>query len=214
MDSIFSGLSTTKQVTAVSGRGFGLNIVKSKIESLGGTIKIESEKKRGTRFLMEVPLTLAIIKVLFVEVAAKLYAIPLASVERLVAVKREDIKGMLHLEAIVLGEEDIPITRLDALFGEPSLELENQPIAIIKKGDEELGVAVDAFLSTQEIVIKPLNKLIRENKYFAGTTIIGSGEVVLILDVANLMLSKRIATIDDAGIASLDYAKSATSENA
>lgn len=214
MDSIFSGLSTTKQVTAVSGRGFGLNIVKSKIESLGGTIKIESEEKRGTRFLMEVPLTLAIIKVLFVEVAAKLYAIPLASVERLVAVKREDIKGMLHLEAIVLGEEDIPITRLDALFGQPSLELENQPIAIIKKGDEELGVAVDAFLSTQEIVIKPLNKLIRENKYFAGTTIIGSGEVVLILDVANLILSKRVAAIDDAEIASPDYAKSATSENA
>jgi len=214
MDSIFSGLSTTKQVTAVSGRGFGLNIVKSKIESLGGTIKIESEEKRGTRFLMEVPLTLAIIKVLFVEVAGKLYAIPLASVERLIAVKREDIKGMLHFEAIVLGEEDIPITRLDALFGEPSLELEKQPIAIIRKGNEELGLAVDAFLSTQEIVIKPLNKLIRENKYFAGTTIIGSGEVVLILDVANLMLSERIATMDDAEIASPDYAESATSENA
>ena len=113
---------------------------------------------------------------------------------------------MLHLEAIVLGEEDIPITRLDALFGQPSQELENQPIAIIKKGDEELGVAVDAFLSTQEIVIKPLNKLVRENKYFAGTTIIGSGEVVLILDVANLMLSKRIATMDDAEIASSENA--------
>jgi len=191
LNSIFSGLSTTKQVTAVSGRGFGLNIVKNKIDSLGGTIKIESTQKKGTKFQIEVPLTLAVIKVLFVEVAGKLYAIPLASVERLITVNKEDIKGMLEFEAIVLGEEDIPITRLDVLFVEPSLKLEKHPIAIIRRGDEKLGLAVDTFLSTQEIVIKPLNKLISENKYFAGTTIIGSGQVVLILDVANLMLSKK-----------------------
>ena len=213
MDSIFSGLSTTKKVTAVSGRGFGLNIVKSKIESLGGTIKTEAAEKGGTRFLIEVPLTMAVIKVLFVEVADKLYAIPIVSIERLITVKREDIKGMLQFEAIILGEEDIPLTRLDALFGEPSLELENQPIAIIRRGEEKLGLAVDAFLSTQEIVIKPLNKLISENKYFAGTTIIGSGEVVLILDVANLMLSKRIATEDGAEITSPDYPQRISSEN-
>lgn len=213
MNSIFSGLSTTKKVTAVSGRGFGLNIVKSKIESLGGTIKTEAAEKGGTRFLIEVPLTMAVIKVLFVEVADKLYAIPIVSIDRLITVKREDIKGMLQFEAIILGEEDIPITRLDALFGEPSLELENQPIAIIRRGEEKLGLAVDAFLSTQEIVIKPLNKLISENKYFAGTTIIGSGEVVLILDVANLMLSKRIATEDGAEITSPDYPQRISSEN-
>lgn len=169
IDSMFSGLSTTKQVTAVSGRGFGLNIVKSKIESLGGTIKVNSIPKRGTQFLIEVPLTMAVIKVLFAKAAGKLYAVPLASVERLIAVKKDDIKGMLNFEAIVLNEEEIPITRLDALFGEPSLELEEQPIAIIRRGDEKLGIAVDGFMNTQEIVIKPLNKLISENKYFAGT---------------------------------------------
>jgi two-component system chemotaxis sensor kinase CheA len=191
MNLIFSSLSTTKQVTAVSGRGFGLNIVKNKIESLGGTVDVESTQKKGTRFLIEVPLTLAVIKTLFVEVAGKLYAIPLASVERLLTVNRKDIKGMLQFEAIVLDEEDIPLTRLDLLFGEPSLELERQPIAIIRRGDERLGIAVDVFLDTHEIVIKPLNRLISESKYFAGTTIIGSGEVVLILDVANLMLSSK-----------------------
>ena len=72
-----------------------------------------------------------------------------------------------------------------------------QPIAIVKKGEEELGLAVDAFLTTQEIVIKPLNKLVRENKYFSGSTIIGSGEVVLILDVSNLMLTKREFAVVD-----------------
>ena len=191
IQSIFFGVSTTKQVTAVSGRGFGLNIVKNKIESLGGAIKVESEPAKGTTFIIEIPLTLAIIKALFVEVGGKSYAIPLASIERLFTVDKSDIKGMLNYEAIVLNEEDIPVTRLDTLFNVPSLGLPRQPIVIVRKQKEKLGLAVDAFLTTQEIVIKPLNKLVRENKYFSGSTIIGSGEVVLILDVANLMLTKR-----------------------
>jgi len=191
INSIFSGVSTTKKVTAVSGRGFGLNIVKNKIESLGGTIKVTSEPKKGTTFVIEIPLTLAIIKTLLVKVGSKIYAIPLGSIERLVSVNQEDIKGMMNHEAIVLNEEEIPITRLDVLFSSSSLALEKQPIAIIRRGQEKLGLAVDRFLTAQEIVIKPLNRLVRENKYFSGITIIGSGEVVLILDVANLMLTRR-----------------------
>ena len=191
VQSIFFGVSTTKKVTAVSGRGFGLNIVKKKIESLGGSVKVESELKNGTTFIIEIPLTLAIIKALFIETGGRTYAIPLASIERLVTVDREHIKGMLNYEAIVLNKEDIPITRLDTLFNVPALGLQRQPIAIVKKGAEQLGLAVDAFTTTQEIVVKPLNKLVRENKYFSGSTIIGSGEVVLIMDVANLMLTKR-----------------------
>jgi len=185
------GLSTTKQVTTVSGRGFGLDIVKNKIESFGGTIKAESEPKKGTTFTIEMPLTLAIIKALFVEVGEKPYAIPLVNVERLVTVNKKNIKGMLNYEAIILNEEDIFIIRLDELFGAPSLGLEKQPIAIVRKGEAKLGLAVDAFSTTQEIVVKPLNKLVKENKYFVGSTIMGSGEVVLILDITNLILTKR-----------------------
>lgn len=196
VDSIFSGVSTTKQVTAISGRGFGLNIVKKKVESLGGAVKAESDLKKGTRFVIEMPLTLAIIKALFVEVGSRTYAIPLASIERLVSVNEKDIKGMLNYEAIVLNEENIPITRLNVLFDTLHLSLDKLPIVIIRKGEEKLGLVVDALMSTQEIVIKPLNRLVRENKYFAGSTIIGSGEVVLILDVANLILSKRTATAE------------------
>jgi len=191
-DSIFSGLSSTKQVTAVSGRGFGLNIVKNKIESLGGAIRVESEPKKGTTFIIEIPLTLAIIKTLFVQVGGKVYAVPLVSVERLVTVNREDIKGIMDHEAIVLGEEEVLITRLDLLFGMPPSAHKKQPIVIIRKDQEKLGLAVDALMSTEEIVIKPLNRLIRENRYFSGCTIVGSGEVILILDVANLMLSRRV----------------------
>lgn len=195
MDAVFSGISTTKQVTAVSGRGFGLNIVKNKIESLGGAVKLESESGKGTKSVMEIPLTLAVIKVLLVRVGGRPYAIPIASIARLVTVNRESIKGMMDYEAIVLNGEDIPLTRLDALFGRPALELDKQPVVIIRRGEEKLGLVVDAFLSTQEIVIKPPNKLVRGNRYFAGSTIIGSGEVVLILDVTNLILSKRVQPI-------------------
>lgn len=196
IQSIFFGVSTTKKVTAISGRGFGLNIVKNKIESLGGSVKVESEPQKGTTFIIEIPLTLAIIKALFIEAAGRTYAIPLASVERLATVDRADIKGILNNEAIVLNEEDIPITRLDILFNSPPLGLRSQPIAIVKKGEEKLGLAVDAFLTTQEIVIKPLNKLVRENRYFSGSTIIGAGEVVLVLDVSNLMLTKRAYAVE------------------
>lgn len=191
-DSLFSGVSTTQQTTAVSGRGLGLNIVKKKVESLGGTVKVESGLGEGTKFALELPLSLAIIKTLFVEVGGKTYAIPLGNIERLVTANKEDIKGMINYEAIVLNEEDIPITRLNALFGVPPLSLEKLSIVIVRKGEEKLGLVVDAFVGTQEIVVKPLNRLVRENRYFAGSAIIGSGEVVLILDVANLILSKKI----------------------
>lgn len=193
MNSIFSGVSTTKQVTQVSGRGFGVNIVKDKIDSIGGSIKVTTGET-GTTFTIEIPLTLAIIKSLFVKVAEKPYAVPLINIARLVTVDKKDIKGMLNYEAIVLDEEDIPVTRLRTMFGLPVSELEKQPIAIVRKGKERLGLAVDALMTTEEIVIKPLNRLVKENKYFAGSTIIGSGEVVLILDVANLILTKRELT--------------------
>ena len=191
INSIFSGVSTTKEVTTISGRGFGLDIVKNKVKSFGGTIKAESEPHKGTTFTIEMPLTLAIIKTMFVKVGAKLYAIPLVNIERLVTVDRKDIKGMLNYEAIVLNEEEILITRLDRLFGAPSMGLAKQPIAIVRRGEVKLGLAVDALSMTQEVVVKPLNKLVRENAYFAGSTIMGSGEVVLILDIANLILTKR-----------------------
>ena len=191
INSIFSGVSTTKEVTTISGRGFGLDIVKNKVKSFGGTIKAESEPNKGTTFTIEMPLTLAIIKTMFVKVGAKLYAIPLVSIERLVTVDRKDIKGMLNYEAIVLNGEEIMITRLDRLFSAPSLGLAKQPIAIVRRGEAKLGLAVDALSMTQEVVVKPLNKLVRENAYFAGSTIVGSGEVVLILDIANLILTKR-----------------------
>ena len=189
-ESIFTGVSTTKKVTKISGRGIGLDIVKKKIESLGGSVKVTSEPKRGTTFTLEIPLTLAIIRTLFVLVGGQKYAVPAAAIERLVTVDRREIKGMLEYEAIVLEGEEIPLTRLGELLNVPKALDESQPIVVIKRGEEKFGLIVDALLSTQEIVIKPLNRLIRQNNYFAGSSIIGSGEVVLILDIVNLVITK------------------------
>jgi len=190
INALFSGISTTKEVTQISGRGFGLNIVKQRIESLGGSVKVESQVLKGTRFILEIPLTLAVFKVLFVKVGLKSYAISLANVERLIYVNKQDIKGMMDYEAIVFEGQDIPITRLNELFSLSRLDLNQQPIVIVRKEEERLGLAVDELGQTQEIVLKPL-RLAREGKYFAGCTILGSGEVALILDVANLILSRR-----------------------
>ncbi len=190
-DALFSGVSTARDVTQVSGRGLGLSIVKTKIESLGGSIRVSSQPQEGTTFTVEIPLTLAIINALFVEVGGRPYAVPLVNIERLVLVDADQIKGMMGYEAVVLDEEELPITRLDVLFGAPRLPQPRLPILIARRGESRLGLAVDAFASTQEIVVKPLNRLVRENRYFAGSTIVGSGEAVLILDVNNLALSKR-----------------------
>ena len=122
-----------------------MNIVKENIDSIGGTIKVQSEPKIGAKFSIEIPLTLAIIKSLFIEAAEKLYAIPLVNIARLVTVRKEDIRGILNYEAVIFDEDEIPITRLDVLFGAPSSEHARQPIAIIRNGQELLGLIVQVY---------------------------------------------------------------------
>jgi len=191
VDAIFFGASTTKEVSEVSGRGFGLNIVKRRIESLGGSVTVTTEPKKGTTFTIEVPLSLAIIETLFVGIGGATYAIPVVNIERLIIVDKKNVMGMIDNEAVILNGESIPITRLNLLFKVPSPELDKQPIVIVRRAQDRLGLAVESLMETQEIVIKPLHALARKSKYLSGSTIIGSGEVVSILDVGNLLLTKR-----------------------
>ncbi len=176
---IFTGLSTTRCITEVSGRGLGLAIVKQKIESIGGNIRVETTPGINTTFFLEIPLTLAIIKTLFVKVGAEIYAIPIEFIERLLIVTPDDIKGMLSSEAIINEGKDIPIIRLSTLFNQESAPQTKQPIVIIQKGDMRVGMVVDNLISTQEVVIKPLNRSIKDNKFVSGVALIGSGHMVL-----------------------------------
>lgn len=191
MNSIFRGISTTRNVTAVSGRGLGLSIVKQKIESIGGTIQVISKLGSGTSFFIKIPLTLAVIKVLFVTVSGQIYAIPISAIERLLTVSADEIKGVLNYNAIVYRDEDIPLTHLAKLFSVEALRMTHYPIVVIRQGEERVGLVVDSLLSTQEVVIKPLAKVIKENKYFSGSALVGSGEMVLILDVDHIFVSRR-----------------------
>lgn len=184
---IFSEISTRQEVTPISGRGLGLSIVKHNIEVIGGNIKVESQQDRGTTFTIEIPLTLAIIRTLFVKVANETFAIPIDAVERLMIIEENDVKGLLEDKAIIFEDKEIPIVRLRHLFNKPSSEINKQPIVIIHRGHHRLGLAVDSLISTQEVVIKPLSRAIRDNKYFSGAALVGSGQMVLILDVAYLL---------------------------
>lgn len=205
LQAVFAGISTAKQVTAISGRGLGCNIVKKKIEALGGTVRIQSQPGAGAQCAIELPLTLAIVGTLFVRVAEAMFAIPLTNIERLVTAGRREIHGQLGMDGIILDGQDIPLVRLGELFhpssssstgegggaGDHPGRGDSSHIVVVRDGDQHVGLVVDALLTTQEVVIKPLNRWLRENRYFSGSTIIGSGAVVLILDVASLVGTRK-----------------------
>jgi two-component system chemotaxis sensor kinase CheA len=188
---LLGGLSTKTSATTVSGRGLGLDIVKRKVESLGGTLAVNSADGAGVRFRLEIPLALAIIKGLFVEIGGGTYALPLAGVEKIVPVEDAQVRGLLGREAAVLDGEDIPLLRLNEDFGGPRRRLPRFPMVVVGRGRQRLGLGVDALVSTQDIVLKPLNRLVRGAGRFAGSTISGTGEAVLVLDVAALIQEGR-----------------------
>ena len=182
--------STAKQVTDVSGRGVGLDVVKTKIESLGGDIEVKTMLGEGSTFIIRLPLTLAIIQSLMVEVGGEKYAISLGSIQTIEDVLVSDIKYVQSKEVINLRGTVIPLIRLDSILDiEPSQEtVESLTAVIVKKGDRLAGLIVDSLIGQQEIVIKSLGKYMSNNsKIISGATILGDGEVALILDANALV---------------------------
>lgn len=183
---VFSGLSTAAQATPVSGRGLGLDIVRRKTEALGGKVSVASRPGRGATFRLEVPLSVAILKCLFVQAAGKSYAIPMSNIERIVSLPAKSISSALGRAAAVIGGDQAALLSLPELFGAPPAAAGRCPTVIVRRGTVRLGLLVDALVSTQEIVLKPLSPLLREARFFAGSAIVGTGEAVLVLDVAGL----------------------------
>ena len=182
--------STAKQVTDVSGRGVGLDVVKTKIESLGGDIEVRTKLGEGSTFIIRLPLTLAIIQSLMVEVGEEKYAISLGNIQTIEDVPVTDIKYVQTKEVINLRGTVIPLVRLNTILDiEPSEEnVENLTAVIVKKGDKQAGLIVDRLIGQQEIVIKSLGKYINNSsKIISGATILGDGEVALILDANALV---------------------------
>lgn len=175
--------STAKKVSDVSGRGVGLDVVKSKIEALGGDVEVRSKLGEGSTFIIRLPLTLAIIQALMVEVGDEKYAIALGSIQTIEDVPKSDIKYVEANEVIHLRGSVIPIIRLsEVLDVESKRDDENLTVVLVKKGDKVAGLVIDTLIGQQEIVIKSLGKYIKNNKIISGATILGDGEVALILD--------------------------------
>ncbi|MCI7107969.1 MAG: chemotaxis protein CheA [Lachnospiraceae bacterium] len=181
--------SMAKKITDISGRGVGLDVVKSNIEQLGGDVEVKTKLGVGTTFTVRLPLTLAIIQALMVEVRDEKYAIALGSIANIESVPVTDIKYVEAKEVIHLRGCVIPLIRLDQLLDLPQREEEpeNLTVVIVKRGDSQVGLVVDDLMGQQEIVIKSLGKYINGNKLISGATILGDGEVALILDVNTLM---------------------------
>lgn len=181
--------STADKVSDVSGRGVGLDVVKTNIESLGGTIECKTERGAGSSFTIRLPLTLAIVQALMVELGTEKYAIPLGSIQTIEEVTKDDIKYVQSKEVISLRGTVIPLIRLDTLLDVPEREANNDNIVIVivRKADKLAGLVVDGLIGQQEIVIKSIGKYISTPKLISGSTILGDGEVALILD-ANVLL--------------------------
>lgn len=181
--------STSEKITDVSGRGVGLDVVKSKIEALGGDVEVKTKLGEGSTFIVRLPLTLAIIQALMVKLGDEQYAISLGSIETLEDITKSDIKYVNSKEVIHLRDKVIPIIRLGKLLDVESSneDSENMTVVIVRKGDKRAGIVVDSLIGQMEIVIKSLGSYINVNKMISGATILGDGDIALIIDANTLV---------------------------
>ncbi len=182
------GFSTAEQITDISGRGVGMDVVRSKIESLSGHVDVETKIDEGSVFKIKLPLTLAIIQAMLVKVQEEIYAIPLGSIDSTINIQPTDIKTVRNHEVIVLRGEIIPIIRMEETLQVPHVKDSDEIfVVVVHAGEAKAGIVVDNLIGQQEIVIKTLGNLFTGLKMFSGATVLGDGRVALILDVATIM---------------------------
>ena len=182
------GFSTAEQITDISGRGVGVDVVRSKIEALSGHVDVETHIDEGSVFKIKLPLTLAIIQAMLVRVQEEMYAIPLTSIDSTVNIEPTDIQTIQNKEVIVLRGEIIPIVRMEEALQVPHVkDSEELFVVVVHAGEAKAGIVVDNLIGQQEIVIKTLGNLFAGLKLFGGATVLGDGRVALILDVATMI---------------------------
>jgi two-component system, chemotaxis family, sensor kinase CheA len=180
-----SGFSTAEQISDISGRGVGLDVVKATIESLGGSITIDSSEGQGSLFSIQLPLTLSIISVMLIEIAKEKYAIPLSSIIETAIVKKDEIMKAHNQRVIDFRGKVVPLVFLKDVFEVPKEKIEDEEFystVIVRKGEKMAGLVVDSFIGQQEIVLKSLGNYLTEVFAISGATILGDGQVALIVD--------------------------------
>lgn len=182
------GFSTADQVTDVSGRGVGMDAVKAALEAMNGSVDVVSREGQGTTVSLKLPLTLAIIKALLVKVASDTYAIPIQAVRENLRVPPEDVKTIRQERVITLRNEVLPLLDLSERLGFGALQREGAlPVIVVEASSSKVGLIVDELLGQQEVVIKSLSPILGDVPGVAGATVLGSGQVALILDVSGLL---------------------------
>lgn len=202
-----AGFSTAEKVTSVSGRGVGMDVVRTNIEKIGGTIDLQSEEGKGSTFTIKIPLTLAIVSALIVEVAGEKYAIPQLAVQELVLGSETGENRIEYINGTPvfrLRDTLLPLVNLQKMLKLPDVSSDratrkNLYIIVTKVGDYVFGILVDRVFDTEEIVVKPLARMLQNIELFSGNTILGDGSVILILDPAGV--AKTSGEIQIAGAA-------------
>ncbi len=180
-----SGFSTADVISDVSGRGVGLDVVKTTIESLGGNISIESTQDVGSIFSIQLPLTLSIISVMLVEIEKEIYAIPLSSIIETSIIRSSEIMNAHNQKVIDFRGKVVPLVFLEEIFEVPRTESQDEEfhsVVIVRKGEKLAGLVVDSFIGQQEIVLKSLGNYLTNIFAISGATILGNGKVALIVD--------------------------------
>ncbi|MDR2748015.1 MAG: chemotaxis protein CheA [Treponema sp.] len=182
------GFSTAKQITSISGRGVGLDVVRRQIDKLNGMVTVSSEHGKGTKFTIKLPLTLAIIQGLLVRVGREIYSIPITSVIESLRIKPEDIKMIDNYEVFNIRNDVISLLRLNRLFGIKTEEQQEYNfIVIVGTAEKKMGFMVDSLIGEEDVVIKPLRDQFTNSPGIAGASILGDGSVSLIIDVSQLL---------------------------
>jgi two-component system chemotaxis sensor kinase CheA len=185
-----AGFSTRREVTDVSGRGVGLDVVSKNISKLNGQIVVDSLPDKGTTFTIKLPLSLAIIQALMAEVSGEVYAIPMSAIDESIKVREEDIHVINNHEVIRFRERVLPVIRLSEFFGREDQKLKRFYLVIIGRAEKRLAIAVDSLRGQQDIVIKPLDETFGKSHGIAGASILGDGRIVLIIDTLSFWKSE------------------------
>lgn len=191
-----SGFSTAEKTTAISGRGVGMEVVKTKVEALGGLVNIQSKMDRGTKITLKLPLTTAIIQALLVDVCDNIYAIPLSNVREIISGSKDETETIHGAKVITLRDSILPLVMLQSIFGLSANDNNGNGnhkdkfvVVIVERSEGRIGLVVDAALEQQEIVVKPPDERMQGATGLGGFTILGDGSVIPILDVSTLTLA-------------------------
>lgn len=185
------GFSTAESTTEISGRGVGMDVVKAKVEMLNGSVEIKTMKNEGTRVLLKLPLTTAIIRALIVEVCGRKFAIPLSNVCEIAGITQAEMKSVTGKEVLILRDSVLPLFRLHSLFGQ-KMGGKRLVAVVVERAEGRIGLVVDAALGQQEIVVKPPGEHLQSVLGLGGFTITGDGSVIPILDISSLSLRSDV----------------------